>query len=98
MIDVTKIDLRRDPARGAAARAKGQRSNHDKAVSAYAPLAPRVIEMRLGMMSLAAIAAKLNEEGNRTRNGAMFNAKLISVIIGRAAGAHRVAAQPTALV
>jgi hypothetical protein len=81
-----RVDLRRDPARSAKPRALAVKSNQDKALSAYASIAPVVVSMRADAKSLGQIAEALNAGGLKTRNGAQFRRSTVARILARASG------------
>jgi DNA invertase Pin-like site-specific DNA recombinase len=77
------------PALTAHARSKGQgigsRANRQNAVDAYADLAPYIAELRSAGLSLRQIAARLNEDGHRTRTDAPWSQVHVRRVLARAA-------------
>jgi DNA invertase Pin-like site-specific DNA recombinase len=66
------------------AQAKGAKGNREKAMSAYAPLAANVVNLKSRGMSFRAIAQHLNERGETTSTGSAFTAMTIKRIYDRA--------------
>lgn len=66
-----------------AAQMAAARANKAAAIAAYRPVAGYARLLREGGLSLAAIAAKLNAEGHRTRQGKEFTAMTVKRIIDR---------------
>lgn len=66
------------------AQSKGAKGNRDKAISAYAPLAANVINLKSRGMSFRQIAAHLNERGETTSTGAAFTQMTVKRIYDRA--------------
>lgn len=65
------------------ARAKGASVNRDQAVTAYALVAPAMKTMRAEGLSFGAIADRLNERGQTTRNGSPWSAMQIKRVLDR---------------
>jgi hypothetical protein len=65
------------------AQVKGAKSNHSKAVTAYANLAPNIMNLKQRGMSFRQIAAYLNERGETTSTGAAFTQMTIKRIYDR---------------
>lgn len=66
------------------AQLKGAKSNHSKAITAYANLAPNIMNLKQRGMSFRQIAAHLNERGESTSTGAAFTQMTVKRIYDRA--------------
>jgi hypothetical protein len=55
----------------------------ERAIEAYADLAPWMAELRAGGKSLREIAAALNAEGHTTRRGGAWTKMQVSRVLGR---------------
>jgi hypothetical protein len=67
------------------ARARGASKNRDKAVTDYALVTPMIRAMRTEGLSLGAIAARLNEQGQTTRTKSAWNAVQVKRVLDRRA-------------
>ncbi len=65
-------------------RTKGAEAMRAKAQTAYAHLVPMIRELKVAGESLATIAGRLNEVGQRTTRGTKFSAMQVSRILRRA--------------
>ena len=67
----------------AEAQAKGAASNRNEAIAAYALIAPLAEKLKREGLSLAAIAARLNELGHATRKGSAWSAMTVKRLLDR---------------
>lgn len=67
------------------ARKASAASISERASAAYTDLVPMMTELQAGGLSLASIAAKLNDDGHTTRRGKPWNPVQVSRVLSRAA-------------
>ena len=82
-MNATKMDRRLDPATSANARSIAYRNSRNRSIAENAHIIPLLSKLRSEGVSLNRIAAMLNEEGFRTRQGCLFLSSTLTRLCAR---------------